>query len=231
MILEEYGHYVEAHTVTQKAMQGIYVPQYLSSQQQQRNYVVEKISNAQSPIVDIASGRGYLVQAMLEAGHKQVVASDFSPTILRRNRSYYEHLGLYDGLSLIACDARMMPFKNKSIPTLTTFVGLGNIEEPGDVLQELRRIASDTFWAISEFYPDNDDDNAHIIRENGLDKLMFENQLLENFNRSNWHVEIENRHGVHIEPTPVSDILGLGIDGLPAKATEIATCTIVAKSM
>lgn len=228
MILEERGNFIEARSIAQNALQGIYVPDYLNIQEGQRQYLVEQIEGIEKPIVDIASGRGYLVEALLKAGHQQVVASDFSPTVLRRNRAYYEYLGLYDGLSLIACDARMMPFKAHSIPTMTSFVGLGNIEQADTVLQELSRIVSGRFWSVSEFYPDNGDDNARMIREHGLDGLMFEARVLENFARSNWQVEIENRQTVHIEPTPVSEILGFGIDGLPVKATEIVSCVIVA---
>ena len=229
MILEERGNFIEAQTISQKARQAMYHPEYLQIQEAQRNYLVEQVKATQELIVDIASGRGFLVEAMLKAGHQQIVATDFSPTVLRRNRAYYEHLGLYDGLSLIACDARMLPFKEHSIPNLSSFVGLGNIEQADSVLKELARVVSGKFWSISEFYPDNSDDNAQMIYEHGLDASMFEARILENFARNNWQAEIENRQTVHIEPTPVSEILGLGIDGLPIKATEIVSCVIVAK--
>lgn len=228
MILEENGYFAESQPVMNAAMQGLYTADYLSGQKNQREFVVAALKNVDTPIVDIASGRGYLVEAMLREGLTKVVATDFSPTVLERNRKYFTAEGLYQHLSLIACDAKLMPFKDDSIPNLTSFVGLSNIQDAGKLLQELKRINSQMFRAICEFYPDTTDSNSEAIHKYQLENFLFKDNAIQNFELTDWSVTIQNRHVVSIAPTPESDILGFGIDGLPVESTEIVSCTLVA---
>ena len=229
MMLEESNDFLNGRIIAKQALEEIYTTDYLDSQQSQRDYLVQQIRNSPAPIIDIACGRGYLIEAMLESGIQQVVGTDFSPVVLRRNRAYFEHHGLYDNLSLIACDARMMPFKSKGIVTMTTYLGLSNIEHPADILKELARIVSGKFYAVAEFYPDIADENALQIRDNGLEQLMFENRVQDNLKQAGWQVSIENRQPVRIEPTPKSDLFGIGIDGLPVINTTITSCVLMAQ--
>ncbi|MCI0713207.1 MAG: methyltransferase domain-containing protein [Chloroflexi bacterium] len=223
MVLEERGDFDAAKILFDKAFPAIYTDGYLAGMNRQMNYVLETIDSV--PVVDLASGRGYLVERLLKHGIAPVIATDFSPRVLRRDRDYFKHHRLYDHLSLIACDARRLPFKNQSIPTMTSYVGLANIEKPGDVVAELKRVVSGKLLAISLFYAPDDASNAAIIKEHGL--LMFEDELLAIFDRLNWQATVMARMEVTARPTPTSEILGVGIDGLPVNKTTITWGTIV----
>ena len=66
-----------------------------------------------------------------------------------------------------------------AITTLTTNLGLPNIEVPGNLPAELRRILNAIFLAISNFYPEEDEANANMIRDAGLELLPPPSVLLE----------------------------------------------------
>jgi uncharacterized protein YbaR (Trm112 family) len=229
-LLEERGQYAEAKSISDKAFAGLYTPEYLACSERQYAYVIEQVKSTGSPVIDLASGRGYLVQRMLEQGIQPVVATDLSPSVLRRNRRWFEFLGLYDSLSLVACDARRMPFKDGSVGVMTTNVGLMNVGESGDVLSELKRIAGGVFWAVNCFYPATDETNAAAIRQFGLDAFLFEEETRRTFAAANWQLEIANCCSAPAKPTPASELLGIGIDGLPVTDTELTWCTLVAKN-
>jgi hypothetical protein len=56
---------------------------------------------------------------------------------------------------------------------MTTNVGLANIENPGDLLSELKRIISWTLLAVSHFYPESDVANRKVIEEAGFEAFTF----------------------------------------------------------
>lgn len=228
-LLEERGDFAAAKSIAEQAFKGIYTPEYLEATERQYDAVVEQVQNTSGPVVDLASGRGYLVEKLLRQVGQHVVATDFSPSILRRNRRYFEFLGLQDGLTLVACDARRMPFKEGGIQTLTTNVGLANISEPGNVLAELNRVVGGGFWAVSMFYPRDDKANAEAIRQFNLDAFLYEDSAVAQFAALNWPVEVTNRITAKAKPTPASELLGAGIDGLPVAETDLLWCTLVAR--
>lgn len=86
LLLEKQGDYSTAQTVEDIALKGLYTPEYRSCWQRQLEVLVDQLSGTREPIVDLALGRGYLVKKMLIELDNPVVATDFSPGILRRNR-------------------------------------------------------------------------------------------------------------------------------------------------
>jgi uncharacterized protein YbaR (Trm112 family)/SAM-dependent methyltransferase len=229
LVLEERGEYARAKAAEDLANARLYTPEYLACLESQLNYVLERLSASDGPIVDLASGRGYLVEKLARRLERPIVATDFSPRVLRRDRRWLESLGLYDQVSLLAFDARRTPFKGDAVETLTTNLGLPNIEEPGDLLQELRRVVSGTFLAISHFFPGDDEANAAVIREVGLSTLLFRRTALACFAAAGWQVEVANVCRGKARPTPRSALLeGAGIDGLPVAETVLEWCVLVA---
>ncbi|MGC8785826.1 MAG: methyltransferase domain-containing protein, partial [Anaerolineae bacterium] len=156
MILDERGDYASAQIAADVARSGIYTQEYLACSNNQIKHALEYLSTADGPIVDLASGLCHFVERMARELPQPIVATDFSPRVLRRDRRKLEFLGLYDNVSLLAFDARRAPFKNGAIKTLTTYQGLANIRDPGNLLQELRRIVSGLFLALSIFFPEDD---------------------------------------------------------------------------
>jgi ubiquinone/menaquinone biosynthesis C-methylase UbiE len=148
--------------------------------------------------------------------------------VLRADRQRLQELGLYDRVSLLAFDARRTPFKDGAVGTLTTNQGLANIENPGDLLSELRRIVAGEFLAISCFYPEDDEANAEVIREVGLEALLYRRSALEHFANAGWEVAVKNACVAVARPTPASLVLdGAKIDGLPVADTTLEWCVLL----
>ena len=135
-VLEKRGDFAAAQELEELANKGLYTQAYMECWNSQYEFVLKWLSTTDVPIVDLASGKGYLVARLIRELQRPIVVTDFSPTILRRNRHYFESFGLYDAwVSLLAFDARRTPFKDGAVKILTTNVGLPNIEEPGDLLE------------------------------------------------------------------------------------------------
>ena len=106
------------------------------------------------------------------------------------------------------------------------------MEEPGELLEELRRVVDDRFLAISTFYPENDAANGAVIREVGMDKLLYRRAALEAFATAGWAVAVENACVGKAEPTPAGVVLeGAKVDSLPVAETELEWCVLVANAL
>ena len=229
MVLEERREFNEAKKVENLANEGIYTSEFQECAQSQIAYVVERLAQSEGTIVDLASGRGYLVEELARNLDRKIVATDFSPRVLRRDRKYFESQGLYERISLLAFDARRTPFRDGAVDTLTTNLGLPNIEHPDKLLLELRRITRGSFLAISHFVPEDDEANLNVLREYGLDTLQVRSSTLEQFSAVGWQVEIANHCSGVAKPTPVGVILeGASIDEFPVSETILDWCVIAA---
>lgn len=226
--LEEKGAFAAAREAQTIAFQGLYTTEYTKCWQHQADYVLAQLAQTTGPIIDLASGRGYLVERITRELDRPVVASDFSPRVLRRNRQQLSHLGLYEPVSLLAFDARRTPFRDGAVGTMTTNLGLPNIEEPGSLLQELRRVVSGQLLAISYFFPPDDVINGMVIHEAHLDTVLYEDKLVAAFAAAAWPVTVENRCLGAAAPTPKGVILPARPDGLPSTETTLAWAVVVA---
>ncbi len=227
----ERGQYAQAREVRQDALEMLYTPGFQSCSESQIDFVVDSLQQSDGPVVDIASGQGYLVEQMLRRTQRPIVATDFSPRILRQLRAWFAFFELDARLSLLAFDARRTPFKDGAVQTLTTYVGLANIEQPGALLAELRRISGGVFLACSIFYPPDDQPNGEVIRQAGLEELLYRQALLEGFERAGWSARVTNACAATALPTPDSVLLeGARIDGLPVAETCLEWGTVVARN-
>lgn len=218
LVLEERGEFAQAKTAAELANQGIYTPEYRACAARQIDYLVEQVLDSADPIVDLASGRGGLLEVLARRLKCPIVATDFSPRVLRRNRRWLEMLGLYDRVSLLAFDARRTPFKNGAVRTLTTYLGLPNIEDADRLLHELRRIVVGRLLAISYFLPE-DDGAANNTR---YSPLLFRRAALERCKEAGWQVELANACNGLARPTPQGVLLaGAQIDGVPEGETML----------
>jgi uncharacterized protein YbaR (Trm112 family) len=232
LVLEERGDWADAQAAEDLANQNLYTPQYMRGWDSQTEYlldVVSQMAEIDGPVVDLASGRCYLVEKLARRLKQPIVATDFSPSVLRRDRKYLQFLGLYDRVSLLAFDARRTPFKDGVIPVLTTNLGLPNVEEAGRLLEELRRVVSGAFLAITHFFPEDDEPNRQMIRGAGLEPLLYRQSALDQFAQAGWDVEVKNAHLCAARPTPPSDLIeGARADGLPVADTTLEWCVLQA---
>jgi hypothetical protein len=229
LVLEERGSYAEARTAEDLANKNLYTPEYARCWNSQVEFVIDLLSKMEGTVIDLASGRCYLVEKVARRLKRPVVATDFSPSVLRRDRERLEFLDLYDDVSLLAFDARRTPFKEGAIQILTTNLGLPNIEEPGRLLEELKRVVAGTFLSISHFFPRDDELNRKVIRKAGLEALLYRQTALEHFSEAGWDVEVKNICECEARPTPPSDVLeGARADGLPVADTRLEWCVLQA---
>jgi len=221
-VLEERGEFAQAKATANFAYSKLYAPEYLKCYNAQINYLTAQLSIFDGPIIDLASGRGDLAELLVRKLKQPIVFTDFSPQILRRNRRWLEFFGLYERVSLLAFDARRSPFKDGAIKMMTTNLGLINIEKPENLLIELRRIVSGKFFAISSFYPEDDEVNAETIKKLGVDQFLFRNSALESFYSAGWQVKMENMMIGKACPTPKGEVIeGAGIDAFPVTETKL----------
>lgn len=210
------------------AYKKIYTQDYIDGWKSQIDFIVNNIKSDR-PIIDIASGKGYLVEKLLKERKNYVVATDFSPTVLERNKEYYKYKGLYDKLSLIAFDARRTPFKDSSIEILTSNMGLQNIECPGEVTKEMNRITKDTFMSVMFFIDKEDKIHMDLFNKYGNAAYVTRSNAIDTFKKAGWNVNIANSFLANIMPTPEDKILkGASIDGFPIADTKIEFCVIQA---
>jgi uncharacterized protein YbaR (Trm112 family) len=227
VILEARGDFEQARMIFEAANAGLYTPEYHICRESQFHYLIEHLKNSLDPIVDLASGRCELVEEILREVDRPVVATDFSPAVLRRDQRWLQYFDLYDNVSLLAFDARKTPFKGRCVHTMTTNLGLANIEDPGVLMSELRRFTAGTFWALSVFYPPEDTANAQAIGELGLSSFLFRASAQENFSAAGWKSTVVNVCEGRALPTPGSDIIaGVQIDSLPAAETRLEWCIL-----
>jgi uncharacterized protein YbaR (Trm112 family) len=229
-ILDERDDFQEAKRVEELAHQNLYTPSYLDGWESQFNYVLDQLKELDGPIIDLASGRCYLVERIASSLNRPVVATDFSPSVLRRDRRYFQYLKLDHLISFLAFDARKTPFQTDSVPVLTTNIGLPNIEDPGDLMLELRRIVDGTFLAISHFFLNRADENYDLIKTAGIEAFVYKDSAADHFSNAGWKVKFENSCLAEALPTPESEIFeGLRADGLPVVPTQLEWCTIRAE--
>jgi uncharacterized protein YbaR (Trm112 family) len=230
MVLEQRGEYPSARDLLERAGLELYTPEYRDCFERELAFVVERLRGRDGPVVDVASGQAVLVERMAKALDRPIIASDFSPRVLRRDRRWLEFWGHYDPVSLLAFDARRTPFKNGAVATLTTNLGLPNIEEPAHLLHELRRIVSGQLLAVSHFYPEDDAVNRAAIRAAGLDAMLYRQAALDAFAAAGWQASLENRCAGRAQPTPVGTVIeGARIDGLPVATTTFEWGVLVAR--
>ncbi|MGB6370338.1 MAG: methyltransferase domain-containing protein [Atribacterota bacterium] len=229
-ILEERGEFAQAKAIANLAYSKLYAPEYLKCYNAQINYLITQLSIFDGPIIDLASGRGDLAELLVRKLKQPIVFTDFSTQILRRNRRWLEFFGLYERVSLLAFDARRSPFKDGAIKMMTTNLGLINIEKPENLLIELKRIISGKFFAISQFYPEDDEVNAETIKKLGVDQFLFRNSALESFYSAGWQVKMENMMIGKACPTPKGEVIeGAGIDAFPVTETKLEWGVLVAQ--
>ncbi|MBD8047897.1 MULTISPECIES: methyltransferase domain-containing protein [Clostridium] len=221
--------YERSSKMFKNAVEKVYTKDYIYGMKSQREFVINNIVDDDKVIVDIASGKGYLVEELLNKRKNYILATDFSPTILLRNKEYYKFKGLYDKLSLIAFDARKTPFKDNAIEIMTSYVGIQNVEKPGEVISEMYRICKDEFMSVMHFIDENDKANMDFIKEFNSTAYATRSNAIETFKKCGWKAEIMNSFIAEVKPTPKGEILeGASIDGIPVEDSRFEFGVVLA---
>ena len=227
MVLEEMGDFSQSSQIEASTLDLVYTAEYIACCNRQLDAVANQALQSGLPVVDIASGRGYFVKWLVKRGLPDLVATDISLPVLRLSRKRFQENYPHAPLSFIAMDARQTPFRDRSIPMLTTNLGLANIQHPGALLAELRRVCSGSLMAIHHFYPADDEGHAKAFSELKIDTLLNEELLLAEFQQNHWQAELLNECYSNALPTPKSVLLdGATIDTFPLHPVKLKWVTI-----
>ena len=228
-LLQERGLMREAAELFQMAWRKCYPEEYIREFEGQLDFIAGELQNCSGPIVDIASGRGMLVERLLKSTTAPVTATDLSESVL------LDHLGcrfpdqVRSGrLNLTPCDAKNMPFPDGSIPALTTCLGLQNIPGRERAAGELRRVCGGRLYALCMFFPDGDAENQGAVKSLGLEGAYSQGRLAALLESCGWRVSPHEGQRFRLPPTPTGVVVpGAGFDALPVVETEAWFVTFV----
>lgn len=204
LVLEERGNGADIDA----AFVRLYAPEALACMTSQIDSLSERLVEEPGLVVDLASGHGLLLERLQRAVAGTLIATDISPRVLRRARRR--------GVAAVACDVRRLPFADESVDCVTTFAGLNNVERPGELLGELRRVAR-RLVAVHLVYEPGTANDAEL-ETLGVARLSYRDSLVDELERSGWDAEIVSSRTTTLEPTPVGVLLeGAVIDRLPVE--------------
>ena len=224
LALEDRGDFARARQAADLADEGLYTEETRACRDELLDDLVGAVEAGPETglVVDIATGRGVLVERLAARIDRPIVATDVSPHVLLRTLTALDALGLGQRVSFVACDARRTPFGDGAVPIATTHAGLGNVTEPGSLLGELRRVVSGRFLAVTTFYSRDDDENAAQIQRLGLERVLYRDTLLAELEAAGWSAGIAGSCQARAEPTPASVVVEEAeIDALPAAPAEL----------
>lgn len=228
-LLQDQGRFLEAARLQQAAWEKCYSPAYHQSFLAHLDFIAQSLRDCPGLVVDVASGRGTLLNHLLSRVGAPLVASDLSPTVLANGLAVCHPDEIASGrLTLLGFDATALPFRDRSLPAITTCVGLQNIPNPERAVRELRRVCAGTLYALCFFFPEDDAENQGAAARHGLDGAYSRRQLTGLLEGCGWHVRGFETPAFPMEPTPMGKAVpGYQVDGLPVAATNAQFITLV----
>ena len=224
------GNHDEAEILNKLYRQKAYKEETLKAGYAQADYIINALKNEKDFILDVASGQGTLISKFLENTDTCVVSSDMSLNVLEKAKESAEKGGFGDRVSYMAFDLNKSPFKNKSVKTITTYVGLQNIENPEKIFGELRRICGGKLYSACVFCCEDNVINRKALENDGLDKTWIKNKYIEQFNNAGFVSIVENSIATVDDPTPVGEIVqGVGIDGFPVEPGNFERAVVISR--
>lgn len=223
------GLFKEAAELFRDAWRKCYPAEYIRAFEAELDFIAGELAGCPGPVTDIASGRGMLVEKLLEKTGAPITATDISQSVLM------SHLGarfpeeVKSGrLTLTPCDAGALPFPDGSLPAVTTCLGLQNIPGPERAVRELRRACGGKLYALCMFFPDDDRENQEAAARLGLEGAYSKKELIGLLERCGWRVSCHEGPANKLPPTPVGVVVpGAGFDALPVAETEARFVTMV----
>jgi hypothetical protein len=224
-VLEEREGFEAARQAYAVADLGLYTEGIRQGRDAALAYLVDVVRSGEGLVVDVAAGRGTLLERLVRETDRPVVATDVSSTVLAHVR---RRLG-EKRVQFVVADARTLPFDKGSVATLVSHVGLANVPDGGALLRELRRVGRELV-ATHIFYPKEDEANRTAAREQGTELLLVRDSALEAFRAAGWDVAVEAEWAVAAAPTPDSVLIPeVRIDGLPVAETTATWCVLRAR--
>ena len=223
-VLEERNGFDVAREAYAFADRGLYAHEVRAARDRALAHAVDSVREGDGRVVDVATGRGTLLELLANTSRRPLIATDISPTILGRVR---RRLG-EERVAYVVADARELPFDNGSVPTLVSHLGLANVADAASLLRELRRVGRQLI-ATHVFYREDDEENRLAARAMGIETLLVRSSALAAFGDAGWKIDVEAESAIRMRPTPESKLVpGVHIDGLPVAPTIATWCVLKA---
>jgi len=217
MIYKAEGNLSEAEKLIEIINTKAYKEETIKANLSQCDYIINSLKDEKDFILDVASGEGSLVTKFLENTHACIVSSDISFNVLEKAKRSAEAKGFGDRVSYIAFDLNKSPFRDKTVKTITSFLGLQNIPYP-EIFKEIRRICSGKLYTACVFCCEDNTVNLKALEEGGSDKTWVKSKFIDEFNKAGFASTVENSIITLDDPTPVGEIVkGARIDGYPVE--------------
>jgi ubiquinone/menaquinone biosynthesis C-methylase UbiE/uncharacterized protein YbaR (Trm112 family) len=229
MLLEKSGSVKAAEELMNIASKNAYTKEMLDAIDSEFKYLIDLLKAQNQFVVDIASGTGVLVKKILQNTDLEVVITDLSMNIIKRTYNKLIKDEYEERITFIAFDAQTTPFRNNSIPVMTSFQGLQNIANPNNIISELKRISCGELYSVCNFCSEDDEVNRADLRKTGIEPMYMKKMHLDEFTNNGWKVELLNSIFAKSSPTPMGKILlNAGVDGFPVTDGIFEHCIVKA---
>lgn len=129
------------------------------------------LNNWPSSLLDIGSGKGYMVWALLEAmSDLQITVCELLPERANRIRTVCECSRLTN-VTVESCNGESLPFKENTYEMVTLFEVLEHTKHPERMLSEAARVASKSIAFSMPCKPDNNKEHIHFFDRERIKQL------------------------------------------------------------
>jgi len=217
------GLLLEDEKTLEQATRRIYTRDYLIGYEKTKQ-ALREVENGNPPIIlEIACGRGGFFKQFLQSrlGKGIYVATDFSLTVLRSNLKWLRKNKLEDQVTLMAFDAKAMPFRDNSILAMVSNVGFPNIRNNGKAVEEAFRVLVSSGVLLANFMFTTENTVNYVkAKEWGVHQFYTRKNVEEIFRKAGFIFNLEELHCGLVRPTSG------GIDALPIIPDTYSFCVI-----
>lgn len=153
----------------------------------------EKIGNLSGIIVDVASGLGTMLEALLPSVDGIILATDVDPNILLSTKMELDLKFKPKEAVYLATNAKNIALRDGSIDYITSFAGTNNIFNVSEALEEFHRILKPGGKAIlMASFVDKDSDTSRAVAEKDLQDSFLKENFVEALESSGFrNVEVK----------------------------------------
>jgi ubiquinone/menaquinone biosynthesis C-methylase UbiE len=152
------------------------------------------------------------------------IATDFSLSVLQSNLRWLQKNGLDKQATLLAFDAKAMPFRDSSVSAIVSNIGFPNIRNGEKAVDETFRILTQDGVLVTNFMFTSEQTKNYVkAKELGFDQFYIRKSTEDVFRKTGFEFDLHELYRGQVRPTPG------GIDGLPIVPDTYSFCVLKAK--
>jgi ubiquinone/menaquinone biosynthesis C-methylase UbiE/uncharacterized protein YbaR (Trm112 family) len=220
------GLLLEDDRILERATRRIYTKDYLIGYEKTKKALWEVEINNPPIILEIACGRGMFFKQFIRSrqGSGIYIATDFSLSVLQSDLRWLRKNGLDEQVTLMAFDAKAMPFRDSSFSAIVSNLGFSNIRNGEKAVNEAFRILTPDGILVTNFmFTSEQTKNYAKAKELGFDQFYIRKSTEEVFRKAEFEFDLHELYRGQVRPTPD------GIDRLPTVPDTYSFCVFKAK--